>query len=248
MRIRKKQDQMEKRRSKYNGQKYRVTFSRMDEEKENPPLAHVTQFAGTYLQEQDLLNISKILAECDPNTFEHCTSEAIDPVALGFIPKSSWTTKSLSLESLHESYFGRKNNVNRRFEHKLWNALRITSAHPNLIQNVGVCWVSTKIIKVYKQAFAKLLKIRVVDGGLFHKQGNFTRHGFVICNETKAMAEVPDGYLADVDNRNVVLIYHKDNAFNQNSTEETISHCKWDDPSPKTRVASLKITLIQPIE
>ena len=220
----------------------------MEEEKENSSLSQAPQYTSSYLQDQDLINISKILAECDPSAFELCANEMIDPESLEFIPKGNWTSKLMSLDGLRDSYFGRKNNVNRRFEHKLWNALRITAAHPNLIRFVGVCWANNNIIKVYKQAFAKLLNIKVIDGGLFHKQGNFTRHGFVICPEAKAIAEVPEDQLTDVDYRDVVLIYHKDNIFTQSSTEDIISNCKWDDPSPKTRVASIKINLMPSIE
>jgi hypothetical protein len=32
---------------------------------------------------------------------------------------------------------------------------------------------------VHSQTFGNLLGIRAVQGGLFHKQGNFSRHGFV---------------------------------------------------------------------
>ena len=136
----------------------------MEEEKENSSLSQAQQYPTSYLQDQDLINISKILAECDPSAFELCANEMIDPDSLDFIPKGNWTSKPTSLDSLRDTYFGRKNNVNRRFEHKLWNALRITAVHPSLIRFVGVCWVNNNIIKVYKQIFAKLLNIKVVDG------------------------------------------------------------------------------------
>ncbi|OHS93050.1 hypothetical protein TRFO_12059 [Tritrichomonas foetus] len=220
----------------------------MDDDKENSSLSQAAQLGGLTLQDTDILNISKILAECDTSTLELYTSELIDPESLGFVPKSAWSSKPTSLETLRDGYFGRKNNVNRRFEHKLWNALKITASFPNMTRFVGVSWVNDRIIKVYKYAFAKLLNIKIVDGGLFHKQGNFTRHGFVTVNEQAARSEVPESLLADVDFRDVVLIYHKDNRFTQNSPEEAISNCKWEDPSPKMRVASLKIGVMPSID
>jgi hypothetical protein len=33
-------------------------------------------------------------------------------------------------------------------------------------------------MKIHSQTFAHLLGIHAVQGGLFHKQGNFSRHGF----------------------------------------------------------------------
>ena len=167
--------------------------------------------------------------------------EILDPVALGFIPKSSWTQKAVSLAYLQDNYFSRKNNVNRRFEHKLYNALRITLIHPEFITYVGVQWVTDSIIKVYKYPFAKLLGINCVDGGLFHKQGNFSRHGFLTLLEAQAKAQIQPEYLADVDYRDVLLIYHSLGVFTSNAAEESISSCKWDNPCPATRTASLRI-------
>jgi hypothetical protein len=34
-------------------------------------------------------------------------------------------------------------------------------------------------MKIHAKIFANLLGIHAVQGGLFHKQGNFSRHGFV---------------------------------------------------------------------
>ena len=170
------------------------------------------------------------------------TEENIDPIALHFIPYNSWANKTVSLAHLRETYFSRKNNVNRRFEHKLWNALQITKEFPKLVTQVGVIWITNTIFKVYKNIFANLLNIKCVNGGLFHKQGNFTCHGFVVLTENElSEANVSLSVLTDVDFRSVVCVAHKNRSFAMDSQESTISECRWDNPVPPSRAACLKL-------
>lgn len=213
-----------------------------DPEKSNTgSLPQVAMHTHAEFQPSDLIVLQHILSEAEPLTALY-TTECLDPQALHFVPENSWTQQTVTLQSLQEDYFGRKNNVNRRFEHKLWNALRITSMYPNMVKVVGVMWVTESIIKVYKYPFAKLLNISAVDGGLFHKQGNFTRHGFVVLTDADAKAKVPVEHLHDVDYRDVLLLTHSSGQFTMMSSEGTISSCKWDNPSGTTRIASLRMT------
>jgi hypothetical protein len=188
----------------------------------------------------DLLALQHLLSETEPLAALY-TSEIIDPRALRFVPETGWSSHTYSLQTLHTDYFGRKNNVNRRFEHKLWNALRLTSVFPNMIKLVGVVWVTDSIIKVYKYAFAKLLNIAAIDGGLFHKQGNFTRHGFVCLSDAEAKTRVQLQHLVDVDYREVVLITHQSGQYTIMASELDISACRWDNPTTLSRVASLRM-------
>lgn len=214
-------------------------FRMEDDEKMSSLLPVPPGMQSIPFQENELLHLHRLLAECEPVTSLY-TSETIDPTMLGFVPTGSWTSKTVSLQYLHDTYFSRKNNINRRFEHKLWNCLRITSVYPSMTKIVGVIWVSETVIKVYKHQFAKFLNINCVDGGLFHKQGNFTRHGFTMVNEHTARQMLTEDVLSDVDFREVVLIAHKDSTFTMTSSERTISNCKWDNPAGATRVASLR--------
>lgn len=198
------------------------------------------QLGGTELQGNDLMVLQQFLSEVEPLASLY-TTECLDPLALRFIPENTWTSRMTSLQALHEDYFGRKNNVNRRFEHKLWNALQITAAFPNMTKIVGVMWVTETIIKVYKYPFAKLLNITAVDGGLFHKQGNFTRHGFVPVTEAEARASVPAEHLLDVNFRDVLLLVHQMRQFTMTSSEVNIATCRWDNPVGAARTASLRI-------
>ena len=216
-----------------------VTFPMEEPEKSAgsalPQLPGQSEFAPN-----DLLMIQHLLSEAEPLTALY-TTECIDPVALHFVPENTWISRVVSLQYLHDDYFGRKNNTNRRFEHKLWNALQITAAFPNMTKLVGVVWVTDSVIKVYKHAFAKLLNITTVDGGLFHKQGNFTRHGFVTLTEAEAKAKVPAEELHDVDYREVLLLTHEHQQFTMLSSEDNIATCRWNNPTGVSRVASLRM-------
>jgi hypothetical protein len=84
----------------------------------------------------------------------------------------------MSLLELRQMYFTRRNGVCRQFDYKLYNALCITMKFPNAYEFVGAIWISASIMKIHAQAFANLLGVHTVQGALFHKQGNFARHGF----------------------------------------------------------------------
>jgi hypothetical protein len=207
---------------------------------DKPPLSGLSLSVPSDFPPGDLLALQHLLTATDPMGMLY-SSEVIDPVALHFLPEAGWSQQCVSLQGLHGDYFGRKNNVNRRFEHKLWNALRLTSAFPTMTKLVGVVWVTDSVIKVYKQPFAKLLSIAAIDGGLFHKQGNFTRHGFVILSDAQAREKVPPEHLVDVDFRDILLIEHQRGQFTALSSPDTIAACRWDNPTGATRVATLRI-------
>ena len=175
--------------------------------------------------------------QTDPATAQLWDAEIINPLQLGFLPQTGWDAKIYSLRTIRDSYFSKKNNVNRRFENKLWNALRITSVYPQLAPIVGVIWVNNNIFKVYKHAFAYLLGINAIDGGLFHKQGNFTRHGFRELTEYEAKEILKPEQLEGVDYKDVKLLTQSYGYFNANSTENTISQCRWVNPTTASRVA-----------
>lgn len=169
------------------------------------------------------------------------TEEIIDPIFLGFIPTGAWLQKYVSIAYLKSTYFSRKNNIKRRFEHKLWNALQITKAFPKFVDQIGVIWVTNNVFKVYKNVFANLLNITAVNGGLFHKQGNFPRHGFLPLSEQEAkMENIPPNFMVDVDFHDILLLYHKERQFTMSSSEDSITTCKWVNPAPATRIAFLK--------
>ena len=168
-----------------------------------------------------------------PDT-EHLFEEAIkdpslvfDPARLGVIPTQAWPEGEPTFGSLVTEFFQKRNSSNCRFIHKLFNALQIAKAAPNLCRVLGVEWIAHNILRVDKYAFARLLKIRTIDGSLFHQQGNFPSHGFVELNETQAREMLTQEDLADVDYESVRLLMHKDGLFNRESQARDVDDCKY---------------------
>lgn len=106
-------------------------------------------------------------------------------------------------------YFTRRNGAARQFDFKLYNALCITSKYPEAYEHVGAIWITQTVMKINSQAFANLLGIHAVQGGLFHKQGNFSRHGFQ--NIPGSSHCIPE--CEDVDDYNVRLFTDRLNRF-----------------------------------
>lgn len=97
---------------------------------------------------------------------------------LKFIPRDEWKSTLFSIEELKKKYFARRNGPARHFNYKLTNALKITRRFPQYYLFIGVIQIRNNLIKVNSTTFGTLLGIRAIQGGLFHKQGNFHRNGF----------------------------------------------------------------------
>jgi hypothetical protein len=126
----------------------------------------------------------------------------------------------MSLSELRLMYFTRRNGFSRQFEFKLHNALRVTMKYPKAYEYVGAIWISPSVTKVNACAFANLLGIQTVQGALFHKQGNFSRHGFthLLRQSSPEFASSPD--CDDVDDYNVRLYTDRSQRFLRDRTLE----------------------------
>jgi hypothetical protein len=155
------------------------------------------------------------------------SSLVFSPQALGFLPSNYWLAVDATFSDLVTKFFQRKNNANCRFPHKLYNALALVEHNPMTFHLLGVQWVTDRIFKVDKLIFGRLLGIIAVDGGLFHRQGNFPSHGFaeLATSEIEALRSTHD--LGDVDQDRVRLLYHKFDGFAKGSTEDAVTRCKW---------------------
>jgi hypothetical protein len=151
----------------------------------------------------------------------------INPVQLEFIPTKFWPNENIAFGDIVADFFQRKNNVNCRFSHKLFNAIQISKYIPNLKQFVGVEWVSSTILKVSKIQFARLLGIRSIDGSLFHQQGNFSTHGFFEVSGDEARSQLGEAEFNSMDLENVRLLKHSQGIFVREATEEDLEKCKW---------------------
>jgi hypothetical protein len=150
-----------------------------------------------------------------------------NPHKIGFIPSEFWSDKSFTFGQLVKEFFQRKNRSNCRFSHKLYNALKIVGEDPSFSEWTGIGWVTDKVLRIDKMAFARLLAIKTVDGSLFHQQGNFPSHGFLELTEETASQFVPKDVLRSVDFDNVRLLVHQPGLFTRGCTEEEIEQCKW---------------------
>ncbi|KAH0786543.1 hypothetical protein GPJ56_009614 [Histomonas meleagridis] len=161
------------------------------------------------------------------NTAKNDPNLTFSAQKLGFLPASYWVKDQTTFDELITKFFQRKNNSNCRFPHKLYNALAIVENNQSMWNLVGVKWITDIIFKVDKYVFGRLLGISSIDGGLFHRQGNFPSHGFVEV-PMDTMNEMRDKYdLDDVDLDRIHLIQHRTGLFSRNSSEESITNCRW---------------------
>ncbi|KAH0788497.1 hypothetical protein GPJ56_007553 [Histomonas meleagridis] len=165
-------------------------------------------------------NDAFIAAKNDPNI-------TFSSQKLGFLPTTYWVKDINTFDEMVTKFFQRKNNSNCRFPHKLFNALTIVENDPEMWNLIGVKWVTHNIFKVDKYIFGRLLGITSIDGGLFHRQGNFPSHGFVEI-QLSALNEMKTKYdLDDVDMDRVHMLQHRTGLFCKTSSEESITNCKW---------------------
>jgi len=136
-------------------------------------------------------------------------------VELGFIPHSNWTKQIIPLSRLKKIYFQKRKGFARRFDYKLYNALLITKNNPPMFQIIGAMWVTNDIMKIHSEIFASLIGISTVQGGLFHKQGNFTRHGFVHIFKKSLGDNESNPDLIDVDDHIVRLFADRFRRFSR---------------------------------
>lgn len=132
---------------------------------------------------------------------------------LGFVPQSEWPLQSMSLWDLRSMYFTRRNGAARQFDFKLYNALCITAKFPDSYKYVGAVWINQTVMKINSQIFANLLGIHAIQGGLFHKQGNFSRHGFTHIYKQSTINLQKCPLCDDVDDYNVRLYQDRLNRF-----------------------------------
>jgi hypothetical protein len=105
--------------------------------------------------------------------------------------------------------------------------LALVDHNPSLFSLIGVRWVADRIFLVDKFIFGRLLGINAIDGGLFHRQGNFPSHGFAELAGGELEQVSQRLGLTDVDQDRVRLLYHKGNMFSKTADEDSVSRCKW---------------------
>lgn len=174
-----------------------------------------------------LINSSLLQIEDDFEQLCRDKTVTFNPHKIGFIPTKYWVDKDFTFGELANEFFKKKNNSNSRFYHKLFNALKMSSANPLYANFIGVEWISEKVLKVDKKAFARLLGIKTVDGSLFHQQGNFPSHGFIEIGSKDSKKYLTQQELKGIDFEQVRLLIHSAGVFVRSCTENDIEQCKW---------------------
>lgn len=152
----------------------------------------------------------------------------INPIQMGFLPIDYWRSSSVSLLEVFKNFFRARSTKRLRFEHKLWNALILTTTYPMLLPVIGVSWVTPTILKVHREIFGHLINITRPSAALFNTQGSFITHGFreVSTNEAISM-KIPYNKIEDVDESIIRLFIHINGEFTMNSPKEQIAGCRW---------------------
>lgn len=151
----------------------------------------------------------------------------LSPQGLGFLPSNYWLNLDSTFGELVSKFFQRKNNANCRFPHKLFNALTIVDQDEKMYNLLGVKWITDRIFKVDKLIFGRVLGISSIDGGLFHKQGNFPSHGFQELSVSE-LEQLKGHYdISDVDLERIRLLHHRDGMFFKGCDEDSVTKCRW---------------------
>ena len=138
------------------------------------------------------------------------------PLQLGFEPHEYWLfqDRKISFRDLVLKFFRHTKTNQTKFMYKLYDMLRLTTCYPQLKQIVGVYFVNDYVIVAKKNSLINMLGInpKNVDGSLFHKQGNFSTHGFIEVNE-RNYTDVGFETKPEVDIKEARLLFHKDFKF-----------------------------------
>jgi hypothetical protein len=150
----------------------------------------------------------------------------INPAKLGFLPRDFWNDADVQFDVVVKSFFRRRNMRQFRFPYKLFNALLISETFPNAYDYVGVKWLTDDVFLVRPKIFGELLNLKSVEGALFHQQGNFPSHGFVMIPPAPAPA-IGEQLIEELDFDLVKLTSHPDGAFRRDRQDIDVDKLSW---------------------
>lgn len=153
----------------------------------------------------------------------------IDTIYLRLYPTDIWESARLTAKQIVDQYFKRRSSKKMPFHYKLYNALQITTQHPELVPVFGAQWVTDTVFKIYRLPFANLLGVGSINGALFNKQGSLPTHGFLTVFPQTVYGINPR-MISDVDNDSVRMFRHASPYFHINATESELAKCRWKNP------------------
>ena len=153
----------------------------------------------------------------------------INPIELNFLPKEFWLTPQTTIKQVIQTFFKARSTKNLRFEHKLWNALILSTHYPELISVLGIYWISIDILKVNRDIFGALINVTKPAAALFNSQGSFLTHGFVEVSKEEALKihMIKEELVDDVDESVVRLFRHSAGLLKANSHKGDLVTCRW---------------------
>lgn len=190
-----------------------------------PPTTYITKTQRYTSTESPVEYRGMIHHKTDVDLYDR----VFNPLELNFLPKELFATQSMTLKYVIENFFHARSTKNLRFEHKLWNALALSTHFPDLIHILGIQWVSNDVLKVNRDRFGSLINVTKPSAALFNNQGSFQTHRFLEVSKHEAIHtfNIPPASIEDVDESVVRLYRHSDGLLRANSQKTDIHSCRW---------------------
>lgn len=192
-----------------------------------PPVQIPLGLGRAHTVSHPVFSVRQPVAELDYDTLCLDSSVTVSPGRIGFVPASAWSSDAVPFGILVVTFFRKRNSMHCKFPFKLLNALKLTQQCPEFIPHVGVEWVTDSVFRVHRAAFARLLGVKTVEGGLFHQQGNFPSHGFIELPFDESERISREAGLGPADLSQVRFMRHGSGRFTRQSTEKDLEMCKW---------------------
>ncbi|OHT14047.1 hypothetical protein TRFO_43168 [Tritrichomonas foetus] len=154
----------------------------------------------------------------------------VNPLIFKFLPPGQWEDRHMCVSTLLKTHFQSLSTKKIRFEHKLWNALQLTSAFPELYQILGLSIVTPSLLKADRDKMGNSFALTKPNAALFNQQGAFPSHGFVEVTREDALRKfrAHQYMITDVDEMKVRLYAPKDNNMTLN---DHLQNCHWNSPT-----------------
>ena len=152
----------------------------------------------------------------------------VNPMRIGLLPSEIFSLIDfpISLASFQVKYFQNRSSRVYRFEHKIYNALKITKEAPQLKGFIGVWWKTPDTFIVNVPVFVALFGSAQPRAALCHASGLFAVHGF-----EDVTSQMTKEYPNDMNSDDFCAYRHTSGEFTMTMTEEQLEkNCKWENP------------------
>ena len=155
-------------------------------------------------------------------------TSVVNPMRIGLLPSDIFSLIDfpITLISFQAKYFQNRSSRVYRFEHKIYNALKITKEAPQLKAFIGAWWITPDTFIVNVPVFGALIGSAQPRASLCHASGLFAVHGF-----EDVTGEIAKEYPNDMNSDDFCAYRHTSGEFTMTMTEEQLErNCKWENP------------------